>query len=96
MRREGCTPCQRQDTCILWGEKKRRQVGEDQQDSLCLFEEEQGEMQFPANSRRLPNVGLTLSQHLRRWPNIEQTLVQRFVCVGKASMINQTHRHVPT
>ena len=31
----------------------------------------------PANTNCLPNVGLTLAQRLRRWPNISPTLGQR-------------------
>ena len=32
---------------------------------------------YPANTRRWPNVGLTLAHRLRRWPNISPTLGQR-------------------
>ena len=35
-----------------------------------------------ANTRRWPNVGLTLAHRLRRWTNISPTLVQRLVSAG--------------
>ena len=36
----------------------------------------------PANTRRWTNAGLLLGQRLRRWPNINPTLVQRLVFAG--------------
>ena len=39
---------------------------------------------FQANTRRWPNVGLTLSQRRRRWANVSKILGQRLVLVGLA------------
>ena len=38
---------------------------------------------FPANVRRLTNVGSMSDQRLRRWPDIKPTLVQRLVFAGR-------------
>ena len=38
--------------------------------------------QFPANTRRLTNVGLVLDYRLRRWHSIKPTLVQGLVFQG--------------
>ena len=37
---------------------------------------------YPANTKRWPNVGLTLAHRLRRWPNISPTLGQGLVFAG--------------
>ena len=34
---------------------------------------------YPANTRRLSNVGLMLGQRRRRWPNVKPALDKRFV-----------------
>ena len=37
---------------------------------------------FPADTRRVINVGSTLVHRLRRWTNVKQTLIQRLVSAG--------------
>ena len=37
---------------------------------------------YPANGRRLANVGLLLGQRRRRWPNSKPTLAQRLMFSG--------------
>ena len=39
-------------------------------------------IRLPANTRRCTNVGLMLAHRLRRWLNINPTLVQRLEFVG--------------
>ena len=41
-----------------------------QADSVCSGD-------FPANTRRVTNVGLKLAHRLRRWANIKPTLARR-------------------
>ena len=38
---------------------------------------------IPANTRRWPNVGLTLGQRRRRWADVSPTLGQRLVFAEK-------------
>ena len=62
--------------------------------------------QYPADTRRSPDVDLMLGHRLRRWPNTKSTLVQRVLSAGislylvnieligirKPELINDTRR----
>ena len=50
---------------------------------ICLQGECGGSTTYPAETRRLINVGLTLVHRLRRWTNVNPTLIQRLVSAGQ-------------